>query len=123
MEFFLMLIEFVFFFKFRWKVRLGDFNLTSKTDNENVQESSIKQIFKHPIYVLGIAYYDIAVLVITPVDFTIRVRPICLPKPSIFKLDQYEGDSSTLIGWGSQALNGKPSDTLKRTIVTIYDYR
>ena len=81
------------------------------------------QIYKHPNYVLGKAYNDIAVLITAPVDFTIHVRPICLPMSSTFKLDQYEGDTSTLIGWGSHSLNGKPSDTLKRTIVTIYDYR
>ena len=110
-------------FVFRWKVRLGDFNLTSKTDDQDVQEFSIEQIYTHPNYISGRAYNDIAVLIITPVHFTIRVRPICLPKPSVFKLDQYEGDASTLIGWGSSFLNGKSSETLKRTIVTIYDYR
>jgi hypothetical protein len=81
------------------------------------------QIFKHPKYIVGIAYNDIAVLIIIPVEFTIRVRPICLPNPSNFKLDQYEDNLSTLIGWGSQAVNGKPSDTLKRTTLRIYDYR
>jgi len=102
---------------------LGDSNLTSKTDDLYVQEYGINQIYKHPHFVKGIAYNDIVVLIINPVDFTSHVRPICLLKPSIFKLDQYEGDSTTLIGWGSQYFNGKPSDTLKRTIATIYEYR
>jgi hypothetical protein len=104
-------------------VRLGDFNLANKTDDRNVQESSIRKIFKHPKYLEGIAYYDIAVIKITPVEFNRRIRPICLPDPSNFKLDQFDDVLTTIIGWESEAVHGKPSDTLKRTIVRIYDYR
>jgi len=56
-------------------------------------------------------------------------RPVCLPDPEklvkfeFFKVDQYEGRLSTLIGWGSKETSGETSATLKRTILTIYEYR
>ena len=64
----------------RWKVHLGDYNLNSKEDDENVQEFKIEEIFIHPKYVSKLSYFDIAVLRIPPVTFTTYVRPICLPK-------------------------------------------
>ena len=112
-----------FFFDFSWKVRLGDFNLASSDDDDHVQEFNIRTIYNHPKYVSGKAYFDIAVLVIPPVVFTSYVTPICLPKPSVFNLDQYEGDSSTLIGFGTSFRSGDLSNMLQRTVVTIYDYR
>jgi len=38
-------------------------------------------------------------------------------------LDQYEGDSSTLIGFGTSARSGELPNMLQRTVITIYDYR
>jgi hypothetical protein len=105
------------------KIRLGDNNLTSTTDDKFVQEYEIKQILNHPKYRPGKGYYDIAVLKIPAVAFTARVRPICLPNPEFFNVNQYEGRSSTLIGWGKASENGKTEPALKRTILTIYDYR
>ena len=57
------------------------------------------------------------------VDFTVHVRPICLPIPEVFNILQYEGRSSTLIGWGKSSQHGKAEPALKSTILTIYDYR
>ncbi len=105
------------------KIRLGDSNLTSNTDDRFVQEFEIIQIHKHPKFSPEKAYYDIAVLKIPAVVFTVRVRPICLPKPEFFNVHQYEGHSSTLIGWGKSHENGKTEPVLKRTILTIYEYR
>ena len=105
------------------KVRLGDTNLTNNDDDKFVQEFEIEQIIKHPYYIHGKAYYDIAVLKIPSVVFTVRVRPICLPNHELFNINKYEGYSSTLIGWGQSSENGKAEPTLKRTILTIYDYR
>jgi len=43
--------------------------------------------------------------------------------PENFKTDQYEERAATLIGWGSKEITGGTSSTLKRTILTIYEYR
>jgi hypothetical protein len=104
-------------------VRLGDFNHSSKADDGNVQQLNIEEIYVHPKFILGIAYYDIAVLEILPVEFTLHVRPICLPRPSVFNQDLYDGKTATLLGWGSSFVHGKQSETLKRTILTIHEYR
>jgi len=63
------------------------------------------------------------VLQIAPVRFTTHLRPVCLPDSSSFKIEQYDGLASTLIGWGSDSANGKNSPTLKRIILTIYENR
>ncbi len=105
------------------KIRLGDTDLKSNTDDKNVQEIEIEEIHKHPKYIEEVAYYDIAVLKVRPVVFTAHVKPICLPNPENFKIDKYEGHSSTLIGWGASTDDGKPDPILRRTILTIYDYR
>ncbi len=73
---------------FRWKVRLGDNNLTSNADDKFVQEFEIEEKHEHPKYIKDKAYYDIAVLKIPAVVFTVRVRPICLPNPEVFHINQ-----------------------------------
>ena len=86
------------------------------------QMISIENIFVHPKY-NGRAYFDIAVLQTAPLVFQSHRKPVCLPDSSDFKIDKYENYASTLIGWGSKDLTGLTSDTLKRTILTIHEYR
>ena len=107
----------------RLKVRLGDVNHSSANDDQYVQERNIEQVDIHPKYVESKAYYDIAVLIIPPIQFTKRVRPICLPRPLVFEQDKYEGRLATLIGWGNDVHSGKASTKLKKTTLEIYDYR
>jgi hypothetical protein len=108
---------------FSWKVRFGDNNLKSPVDDDLVQEFPILEVFTHLNYKHGLAYYDSAVLIIPSAEFTSHVRPICLPNPEDYRLDRYYGDTSTLIGWGNSVRTGQPSEQLKRTILTIYEYR
>jgi hypothetical protein len=101
-------------------IRHGVLNLT---DNKSKGRTfSIEKTFQHPNYT-GIAYFDIAVLQIAPVTFDYNLRPICLPNATNFKIDKYENDASDLIGWGSKDLTGPTSPTLKRVIISIYEYR
>ena len=104
----------------RWIIRYGVSNLDQSSDKG--QTFPIQKIFKHPKY-NGLAYYDIAVLQIAPVEFSASLRPICLPDSEEFKLDRYEERASTLIGWGSDGYLGSSSSILKRAILTIYEYR
>jgi hypothetical protein len=83
---------------------------------------AIKKIFQHPNYI-GTAYYDIAVIQIAPIEFHRNLSPICLPDPSKFKIDQYDDKTATLIGWGQEEISGQTSQTLKRSLLTIYEYR
>ncbi len=91
----------------------------TKTKGNSFQ---IEKIFQHPKYT-GTGYFDVAVLQIAPVKFNFRLRPICLPDPSDFKIDKYDDRTTTLIGWGSNDLNGKPLTSLRRTLLTVFDNR
>ncbi len=78
-----------------WKLRFGDVDLSSSADDEDdfVQEVRITKITKHPKYVEGVAYFDIAVLIIEPIEYTGHVRPVCLPSSKDFMVDKYDGVS------------------------------
>jgi hypothetical protein len=76
---------------FSWRLRFGDIDLSSTQDDEDfVQEFRITKITKHPKYVQEIAYFDIAVLELEPVEITAHVRPICLPSSKDFRMDKYD---------------------------------
>jgi hypothetical protein len=77
-----------------WRLRFGDIDLSSNIDDEDiVQELRITRITKHPKYVEGVAYFDIAVLETEPIEYTGYVRPVCLPSSKDFNEDKYEGVS------------------------------
>jgi len=76
---------------YSWRLRFGDIDLSSSLDDEDlVQELNITKITKHPNYKQGVAYFDVAVLEVDPVEFTGNVRPVCLPTSKNFKVDRYE---------------------------------
>jgi hypothetical protein len=78
-----------------WRLRFGDVDLSSSADDEDdfVQEVRITKITKHQKYVEGVAYFDIAVLIIEPIEYTGFVRPVCLPSSKDFMVDKYDGVS------------------------------
>ena len=71
---------------------MGDTNLLSsyKGEDKSLQERKILRIQRHPKYINGVAYYDIAILEVDDVRFSPTVRPICLPNAKDFKPDQYD---------------------------------
>ena len=72
--------------------------MSSNRDDENiVQEVRITKLTKHPNYVEGIAYFDIAVLEIEPIEYTGYVRPVCMPSSKDFSVDKYEGVSISFV--------------------------
>ncbi len=75
-----------------WRLRFGDVDLSSSADDEDdfVQEVTITKITKHPKYVEGVAYFDIAVLIIEAIEYTGYVRPVCLPTSKDFRVDEYD---------------------------------
>jgi hypothetical protein len=65
----------MFLMLFRWKVRLGDNDLSSAFDDDSVVERDVAGVQIHPRFVAGEAYFDIAVLKIDKVMFSVFVRP------------------------------------------------
>ena len=82
---------------FSWRVRFGDIDLTTDTDDEFVQEVKITKITQHPQYENGKAYYDIAVLETELVTFSGNVRPICMPSSKDFSADKFKKVNNFLV--------------------------
>ena len=56
-------------------------------------------------------------------EFSDEIRPVCLPVASSLNPNQYDFNSVTLTGWGNMFRNGKPSPTLLKALLQIFDYR
>ena len=59
----------------RWKVRLGDNDLSSSIDDDSVEERDILSILVHPKYVKGESYFDIGLLKVEEVELSAYIRP------------------------------------------------
>ena len=102
-----------------WVIRHG---ITNLKQTQRGQNFTIEKYYQHEKYD-ETAYFDVAILQVTPVIFNRHLRPICLPDFSNFKIDRYDDRTSNVIGWGSKETSGITSPTLKRTSLTIYGYR
>ncbi len=56
-------------------MRLGDTDLNNPFDDDSVVEREIEEIFIHPKYIKGKAYFDIALLKVADLEFGIYIRP------------------------------------------------
>jgi len=54
---------------------LGDTILDNPSDDDSVEEREIEEIFVHPKYVKGRAYFDVALLKVADLEFGIYIRP------------------------------------------------
>ena len=59
---------------FRWMARFGDFNLESTEDDVTAIERKILRVYLHPQYDEAKLYFDIAIVKVVPVQFSIFVR-------------------------------------------------
>ena len=118
----------------RWKIRLGDFDHSHRTEYEEAFE--IQRPHKvHPKYEItnkegkkeiGSVYYDVSVLkLLKPVNISPGIKPVCLPEhPNHGTFDNYDGDTAHLLGWGgTQAFGGPASKALLHKAVTVYSQR
>jgi hypothetical protein len=108
-----------FFVNFRWKIRIGVFDLS--TDNGYVLQ--ILNSFVHPKYDYKSSYFDIAVLETKNIQISRRINPVCLPERISYDVDKYNNNQAQLVGWGSQAKNGNTSKFLKRVSVKVFSQR
>lgn len=100
----------------RLTVRLGDYNI--KTNNEVVHiEKRVRRVVRHKGFDVRTLYNDVAVLTLSePVQFTERVRPICLPAGS----QLYHGKVATVIGWGSLRESGPQPAILQEVAIPVW---
>lgn len=81
----------------RLTIRLGDYNIKTNTEVEHI-EKRVRRVVRHKGFDVRTLYNDVAVLTLhESVQFSERIRPICLPTGS----QLYTGKTATVIGWGS----------------------
>ena len=107
---------------FRWKIRIGDFNLGSDSDDRNAKDLGIIKKFVHPNFDGIASYFDVAILETEEMTFSKAIRPVCLPMLSN-DIKAYDNDQAELVGWGSSTANGNVSNRLKRVSVKVFTQR
>ncbi|XP_035915660.1 clotting factor B [Anopheles stephensi] len=102
----------------RLSVKLGDHNIRSNTEVQHV-ERRVKRLVRHRGFDSRTLYNDVAVLTMDqPVPFTKQVRPICLPAADNTRA--YNGQTATVIGWGSLRENGPQPAILQEVNLPIW---
>uniref|UniRef100_A0A8C5M1Y0 Peptidase S1 domain-containing protein n=1 Tax=Leptobrachium leishanense TaxID=445787 RepID=A0A8C5M1Y0_9ANUR len=97
-----------------WTVILGTITLS------NGKGLDVKEIIINENYITSDYVYDIALLrLLTPIQFTKHIRPVCLPEKSTFFPDN---TTCYVTGWGSTVSGGSPSVTLQQAHVKIINY-
>ena len=91
------------------KVSLGDYNLYTSTETDNVL-LGVSKIINYPLYDQAGYNGDIALLKLSsPVLFTRNIRPICLP---VNNIDTFEKQLGVAAGWGKTETGDLP-ETLR----------
>nr|CAD7588064.1 unnamed protein product [Timema genevievae] len=81
-------------------VYLGKYHLKLWSEG-GVQDKQVSKVHVHPSYNSSDFRADLAILMLSsPVEFTMYVRPVCLWSPSFTELKVVEGKDGTVIGWG-----------------------
>ena len=81
-------------------MRLGTADLEGIHTDGGI-DRRVKEIYWHPKYVPGQAYFDVGIAVASkPVSFTSYVRPVCLPYLPVDYENQFKDKFVTLSGWG-----------------------
>ena len=109
---------------FSFKIRIGDNNHNSASDDDNLQVLDIFKSFIHPNYKKSTAYYDVAILQTKEsIEFSNSIGPICLPKESSEDIHRYDHRYVELIGWGSKHKLAANSPRLRRVSLNVYSNR
>ena len=95
----------------------GDFDISQNDGHEQVIE--IEQIITHDQYNPSTYDYDIALMKLkTPIKFTTRVRPVCLPDDG---MDFPAGTNCYVTGWGALQQAGSFPKRLYQAKVPLVD--
>lgn len=95
-------------------VRLGEYNSRSSRDGRTV-DKRISKIVLHSRFNRRTYGNDIAMLKVSPVQYTSTTRPVCLPTSS----SSLVGSTATVTGWGRTRERGSTSSVLREVQVPI----
>jgi len=101
------------------KVRLGDYKI--KQQGETVLfESKAARVVRHKEFSQQTLHKDVAIITMeNPVPSNMpHIRPVCLAP---FGGELYEGETATVVGWGSLKENGPQPDVLMEVTVKIWN--
>ena len=80
-------------------MRMGTADLES-IDGQGAIERRVKQLFVHPKYTPGEAYYDVGIAEADKIiEFSKYIRPVCLPYLPIDNDDYLSDEFVTQAGW------------------------
>lgn len=103
----------------RLTVSIGDHDLSVTSETKSYLRHAKKIVFPSGWQNLAGASGDIALIQLTePVNFSVGVRPICLPEKT--SPQSYARENGTTIGWGITE-SGSPSDYLRHVQLNIID--
>ena len=77
------------------------------------------KIYLHPDYKPDVAYYDLAIVKVSHVEYSNTITPICLPTRVDPSGHRHIGQTVTVTGWGSYNVSNIPSDHLKTAPLSI----
>ncbi|CAL4069405.1 unnamed protein product, partial [Meganyctiphanes norvegica] len=100
---------------------IGDHNQDSTSDDIDgiTIKVSVERVHIHPYYDDATINHDFSLVQLSePLIFGDLIRPVCLPEND---LNTYEGETGTIIGWGTTASGGYAPDVLREAQVTILD--
>lgn len=98
-------------------IRISDHNLYASSDDSNVQERTVDQIFIHPRYKSTSNYHDIALVKLSEkIIIGTKTRPACL-----WTDDKINTKHVIATGWGLTKFGGAPSDELLKVDLEIFD--
>ena len=104
------------------KLSFGRTNYTSHGESryEQIRNATLQDFHLHPNYqgVEALFKHDIALIKISPVIISDRVRPICLPTASACEEYQESCENIELAGWGKTD-NGLSSEVLLEAPMTV----
>ncbi|XP_024866389.1 transmembrane protease serine 2 [Kryptolebias marmoratus] len=97
-----------------WRVYYGDVRLSQMTHYKDIQRIIIHENFHSETNDNDIALLKLK----TPLSFTSRVLPVCLPNASV---NISAGSQAWITGWGALYSTGPSPNILNQAQVTIYD--
>lgn len=93
------------------KVVVGDHDVSTSDGEQSITPS---QFINHPNYIANTLDNDFAIIKLeSPVSFSDRVSPICLPSTST----NYDNKVATVTGWGTLSSGGSQPNILQKVDV------
>lgn len=99
------------------KVRLGDLNLKSTTDDAQPKDLAVLRTIRHPQYKSPSQYHDVALVELSEaLQFNDFIKPACL---QVNREESYYELIAT--GWGNLEYTGPPAEHLQKVFLDPYD--